>query len=80
MVIEKGFCDKSGCNNWPECNYQEEQRPPCAKAVEENCHSLQQLKAAIALVRDAGDKHLDSVILYEDFCRHLEMIERRAAV
>jgi DnaJ-class molecular chaperone len=28
-AIEKGFCDKSSCNNWPECNYQKDQNPPC---------------------------------------------------
>jgi hypothetical protein len=35
MVIEKGFCDNSGCNNWPECNYQSELNPPCAKRAVE---------------------------------------------
>ena len=30
--------------------------PPCAKAVVENCHSLQQLQAKIAALADEADK------------------------
>jgi len=41
---------------------------------------VQQLKEAIALVRDAGAVHLEAAIVYEDFCRHLEIIEQRASI
>lgn len=39
-VIEKGFCDNSGCNNWPECNYQKGQNPPCTSLLSELCAAL----------------------------------------
>ena len=35
-VIEKGFCDVIGCNNWPECNYQDGLNPPCVSKTSES--------------------------------------------
>jgi hypothetical protein len=55
--------------------------PVCA--AESSCTQptdVQQLKQAIALVRQAGAVHLEAAIVYDDLCRHLETIEQRACV
>jgi len=60
-VIENGLFTKTGCLVKIRADV-----PPCAKAVVENCHSLQQLKAEIAAVlKEAVCMSFDGIESYE---------------
>ena len=69
-VVENGFCDRSGCNNWPECNYQEPgAAPPCARGMDAVDKSAQQPK-------HKSVKHCGVCMGYSGYCRYCKNMDK----
>ena len=77
-ILNNTLCDK--CKAFDKCDEQYGGGvPPCAGAVVENCHCLQQLQAEIALLISVWNGGNRTVFL-DHFVRRIERLRQLSAV
>jgi hypothetical protein len=71
------LCQASSCPKWRKLGRADIK---VVKITARSKRPVQQLKAAIALVRETAEKHLTNGLEYSDFVGDLDTIEQRAAI